>query len=275
MGRAPTVRGMAFARTMPGTVLWAWEEPEDLRSADPRKVGVAYLAESVFLGNGTIAVRPRRQPLLVADGAAVMAVVRIEVGRGYRDTPALRAQTAHELAAVAHASRIRALQVDFDAAQSQREFYRAVLKQLNVEMPAGMPLSITALVSWCGSEHGWLSGLPIDEAVPMFFRLGDHTQPYADKSWIAVREPLCRASAGLSIDESWPGRNATEDERRVYLFAPRPWSAEQIAAAAELPGSGRVAALRVANRAMGVRPAGDHGAQNDRGQEFGTTEEQR
>lgn len=248
MDRVPSARGMAFARAMPRIVLWAWEEPEDLRSADVRTVGVAYLAESILLGNGEIGVRPRRQPLLVAPGAAVMAVVRMETARGYRDSRALREQAAAELAAAARRPGTRALQVDFDAGRSQQEFYAAVLRRVRAEMPPGMPLSITALASWCGSAPGWLGDLPIDEAVPMFFRLGGRAQPYADKRWIAVREPLCRGSAGLSVDESWPD---VDESARVYLFAPRPWSEEQIAAAAELPGSGRVASLRVLNHGVG------------------------
>jgi len=164
-GARPGPARMAFADAMPKTVVWAWEEPEDLRTADARAVGVAYLDETLLLGEGGgLTVRHRHQPLAVAPGAAVMAVVRIETGRGFADSPGLRLQTADELAEAAQRAGVRTLQVDFDATRSERGFYAAVLRALRLQMPAGMPLSITALASWCGEGGGWLAGLPIDEA---------------------------------------------------------------------------------------------------------------
>ena len=262
----------AFPGVMPQTVVWAWEEPEDLRGADARSVGVAYLAETILLG-GEMGVRHRHQPLAVADGAAVMAVVRIETQTGFRDSPELRERTAHELAEVSQRPEVRALQVDFDATRSEREFYAGVLRALRPEMPAGMPLSITALASWCavdgrlGSREDWLAGLPIDEAVPMFFRLGGHARPYGDKSALTVREPLCRGSIGLSTDESWPGGDATEASaqrtaQRVYLFSPKPWQPAQLTAAAAVPSGERAEVLRVgddpAHALRGINDTGLH-----------------
>jgi hypothetical protein len=245
---------MAFPDIMPQTVLWAWEEPEDLRAADPAKVGVAYLARTLLLGDSRITTLPRHQPLEVPEGMAVMAVVRIQTQLGFRDSPALRQQTAGALAEVSRHPGLRALQVDFDATRSERVFYAGVLHALRPQMPSAMPLSITALASWCaadptsGPQQDWLARLPIDEAVPMFFRLGGHGRPYDDKSWIPIRQPLCRASIGLSTDESWPEINSAA---RVYLFAPRPWFADQLAAAASLRDSGRADILRQPNRSVG------------------------
>jgi hypothetical protein len=254
---------LAFANAMPRTVLWAWEEPEDLRAADPGSVGVAYLAETLVVSGGRqnpIAVLSRHQPLAVAPGASVMAVVRIETRSGFRDSPELRSQTASLLAAAAQREGIRAFQVDFDATRSERAFYAGVLRQLRPQMPAAMPLSITALASWCAASSGqsWLAGLPIDEAVPMLFRLGGSAQPYADKSWLLIREPLCRGSVGLSTDESWPKVGATE---RVYLFAPRPWTGSQLAAASSELNGERPAALGMAldsSHRTGINDTGLH-----------------
>ena len=47
----------------PGVFVWAWEHPEDLRSLDTRAAGVAFLARTVWLEGGHVAVRPRMQPL--------------------------------------------------------------------------------------------------------------------------------------------------------------------------------------------------------------------
>jgi hypothetical protein len=220
---------------MPATVVWAWEEPEDLRSAPTASVGVAYLAETVVLRTNqppqpSLQIVYRHQPLLVAPGAAVMAVVRIIAAPGFRDTPEARRETADVLAAVAQHAPARALQIDFDATRSQRAFYTDVLRQLRPRLPTAMPLSITALLSWCSARPGkedWLAGLPIDEAVPMFFRLGGSALPAADKSGYRMRDPRCQASLGISTDESWPPLNP---QARLYLFAPRPWTHVQLAA---------------------------------------------
>jgi hypothetical protein len=226
---------------MPRTVLWAWEEPENLTPAPADSVGVAYLAETVTLHNTAnapqpLAIQSRHQPLVVAPGAAVMAVVRVIAAPDFQDSAELRRQTAVALAKAARQPNLRALQIDFDATRSQRPFYAAVLTALRPQMPAAMPLSITALLSWC-AEAGpgdWMANLPIDEAVPMFFRLGGNSRPGDSKSGYALRDPHCRGSVGVSTDESWP---ALDSHQRVYLFAPRPWTPLQLAALQKLPGS--------------------------------------
>ena len=102
--------------------------------SSPPSVGVAYLAETLLIGERTV-VLPRRQPLIPAVGASVMAVVRIETGRGFADTPELRAEIAARLAEVARHRQVRALQVDFDAAASQLAFYADVLRMVRPQLP--------------------------------------------------------------------------------------------------------------------------------------------
>ncbi|HKD63178.1 MAG TPA: hypothetical protein VKB40_04015 [Candidatus Acidoferrales bacterium] len=79
--------GLVFARVMPGkriaawypihpsdvtalppVTLWVWERPEDLSPIDPKTIGVAFLARTVFLTGDTISFRPRLQPLRLASG---------------------------------------------------------------------------------------------------------------------------------------------------------------------------------------------------------------
>jgi hypothetical protein len=235
----PTLPAVAL-NGMPNRVLWAWEEPEDLHTL-PTNVGVAYLAETYLLTDH-ITVLPRRQPLSPAPGAPLIAVVRIETRPGFADTPVLRLALAEHLAYYGTRRDIRALQLDFDATQSQQPFYRSVLELLRPQIPRTLPLSITALVSWCG-PHSWLRTLPIDEAVPMEFRMGGpralafasaarptYPIPYQ------ITEPLCRTSLGLSIDEPWPASvSSLNPYTRVYLFAPRPWRPAEFAAISTTP----------------------------------------
>ena len=58
-------------------MLWAWERHEDIRTIDPRQVGVAYLAKTLFLRQGNVVTRPRLQPLQVLPATVLMPVVRI------------------------------------------------------------------------------------------------------------------------------------------------------------------------------------------------------
>jgi hypothetical protein len=57
---------------------------------------------------------------------------------------------------------ISGIQVDFDATASERRFYRELVIDLRRLLPDSVPLSITALASWCLDDN-WISGLPADE----------------------------------------------------------------------------------------------------------------
>ena len=215
----------------PRLMLWAWEIPEDFTTLDPSKAGVAFLARELFLAD-TVQVRPRRQPLRVTPNIWLMADVRIETRPGFAPTPELRAQAVEQILAVLSEPNIRGLQIDFDATASERDFYAALLRDLRRQLPSGYPLSITALVSWCNSGS-WLRSLPsghvpVDEAVPMFFRMGGPvtTRATRPRSFDVVHEPLCLSSAGISTDEIWP---EISREQRVYLFRPGSWTKDDLA----------------------------------------------
>jgi hypothetical protein len=153
-----------------------------------------------------------------------MACARIETDPG--SPPSLSAQQAREaaigLAPLADFPGAKAVQIDFDATASQRDFYRNLLNELRHRLPRSFPLSITALGSWCMGDD-WISHFPIDEAVPMLFRMGP------DRASILLRleagddfeEPLCRQSSGISTDELVP---RLPPGRRLYIFNPRAWT---------------------------------------------------
>ncbi|HEV7859422.1 MAG TPA: hypothetical protein VGO91_12455 [Pyrinomonadaceae bacterium] len=208
----------------PRVILWAWERPVALDFIDTREVGVAFLAKTIFLRGEITSKRPRLQPLSVPQGTMLIAVARIESDR--REPPRLTseqlAQTASEIAELASLPGIAAIQVDFDAKLSERDFYRSLLFELRHRLPQQLPLSITALASWC-THDDWLTGLPVDEAVPMLFRMGlDQRQVV---SYLATgaefRQALCRDSAGIATDETLL---ALPSARRFYVFSTQDWS---------------------------------------------------
>lgn len=206
----------------PSLVLWAWERPEDLRFLDPTKAGVAFLAGTVRLGPKGMSYRPRMQPLQVARETKLVAVVRIETAAGAALDQEIARQVAREIAQAARLPAVVAIQVDFDATASERGFYRELLLELRPELPPSMPISITALTSWCIGDR-WMTGVPIDEAVPMLFRMGVGQADVTNwmRSGHDFREPACRTGLGISLDERWA---QLPPERRVYVFSPSPWT---------------------------------------------------
>jgi hypothetical protein len=219
----------------PPVILWAWERPELLDFIDPHAVGVAFLARTLYLSGPDVIVRPRLQPFSVPHGTTLMAVVRIAADRWRPPdlSPSQREVVTAAIAEVSGLSGLRALQVDFDATVSQRAFYRDVLQNLRRQLPASMPLSITALASWCIYDD-WLTGLPVDEVVPMVFRMG--ADQHRIRRYLAnedFRAASCRQSLGLSTDEPLPTVRA---RRRLYMFHPHPWRPEAMASILEEVG---------------------------------------
>lgn len=223
--RTATVEPSSDAlRGAPRVMLWAWERPEDMRFIDANKTGVAFLASTVYLVGDDAMARSRMQPLRVKNGSWLMAAVRVEAAEKPSLSEHQREKAADAILQASSLPRVRAIQVDFDAKDSQRDFYRALLRDLRRRLPKGQYLSMTALTSWC-IENTWINDLPVDEAVPMLFRLGTGKQATAD--FLATHREfpsaICKNSVGLSTDEEL----APAPGKRVYLFRARPWTAEK------------------------------------------------
>lgn len=211
----------------PALILWAWERPEDLDFINPEEVGVAYLAKTVFLRGAGLRAKPRLQPLSVPPGTTVIPVARIEVDT--QEPPALSVdqarEAATEIAKLALLSNASTVQVDFDATTSQRQFYRVLLTELRNQMPPATKLSITALGSWCQGDD-WLRDLPIDEAVPMLFRMGlDRNTIISRLAGEGFAGTRCGSSAGISTDEHI---NNLPRVSRLYVFNPDGWNRDAL-----------------------------------------------
>ncbi len=84
---------------------------------------------------------------------------------------------------------------------------------------------MTALASWCADDR-WLSGLPVDEIVPMLFRMGPANEAFRDLARSSrTAQPECRQAVGTSLDEPL---DLARDHRRVYAFNPRSWTAASV-----------------------------------------------
>ena len=248
---------------LPQLFFWAWERPEDLQFLASTNAGVAFLAKTISVpapgedhrGNagGSLIIHPRLQPLRVASVTPLIAVVRIETSAGRQFaayakagpepssppvfSPLQQRQLVDEIVVLQKLQNVRAIQIDFDATVSERAFYAALLEDVRRELPASLPVSITALASWCIGDP-WLEQLPygtIAEAVPMLFRMGPDAGNVAKflRSGDKFRVSACQGSLGLSTDEPLPNdmlKGTLPDapsgwrDKRIYIFAPRAWT---------------------------------------------------
>jgi len=207
-------------------MLWAWERPEDLRFLNSRRYGVAVLAQTLVLKDDDVIQKPRYHPLLLPPDVKVVAVTRIESPPFNAKRPTLsasqNARAAQLIRKTLELPNVSAVQIDFDAATSEREFYRTLLRDLRARLPDETPLSITALASFCIGDR-WIKDLPVDEAIPMAFRMG--TDSMSIRSMLSeghdFRGELCQRSYGIALDEPLSAR--FDPSRRVYVFNSRPW----------------------------------------------------
>ncbi len=225
---AAAIEAAGPVRSAPALVLWAWERPEDLSSA-PQNVEVAALEGFVELSGDRLWARGRRFPLRTAPGARRIAVVHVQVddAKALAWTPALRARTAAVVLAYARRSGFPAVQIDFEVPASDRRALLDLAGDVRGGLPAGVRLSMNALASWCETED-WIDAAPVDEVVPMLFRLGAGGAKLKAKIEAGgdFNDPRCRAAVGVPTDAPLaripPGR-------RVYVFNPHSWTPADIA----------------------------------------------
>jgi hypothetical protein len=213
----PATASESKFKDFPHTILWAWERPEDLRFLNPRTQAVAFLAQTLTLTDKEVNASLRQQPLKVTPQTKLIAVTRIETEK----FPSLSTAQLDEITRLVlntlKLKNVAALQIDFDAKVSQRGFYKEFLTQLRAKIPVTMPLSITALASFCLSDP-WIKNLPVDEAIPMIFRMGVDNNKVKNllKNGTDFSIPLCQQSVGIATDE--PLIMNFDKARRIYVF---------------------------------------------------------
>lgn len=220
-----------LSAAMPPRILWAWERKEDLRFLDPAKFAVAFHAQTLKLSRDDVSFQPRRQPLQNAPGTYLIAVTRIETAKSADSRAVLsadqRRRTVDLVRRTLELPEVRSVQIDFDAAVSERGFYRDLIRDIRNALPKEIPLTMTALASWCAGDT-WFNDFPVDEAVPMAFVMGadsDRVRDFLAKGndW---REPLCRGSYGFALEE--PIDAPLKPDRRIYYFKSSAWTKDDI-----------------------------------------------
>lgn len=217
-----------FNKTSQNIVLWVWERPENLYFMKRENVTYAYLAGSVTKTDNDLVFYSRRQPLRIPDNSKTIAVVRIEdksnekllIDSDIEQIGNFVVKSCKELKGNI------SCQIDFDATQSQIDFYKRLLVFIRIKLPINIKLSITSLVSWCTTnEKPWFADSPIDEIIPMFFRLGLDANTYWNKitQETLILNQACQKSIGISTDEELPGKVYLKD-KIIYIFNNQYWN---------------------------------------------------
>lgn len=198
--------GAADELDTPREFWWYWDRPAEQLPAPAPGVGAAVLVTHVIFSGQGYTLQPRRSALRLPFGVATMPVIHVEVDPA-RPFAANAVQNDGLRAAVLDAVRRGSsswVQLDFEARRSQREFWRSVVQKIKADLPSGVKLSVTALASWCYGDR-WMGDAPVDEIVPMYFRLKQARQDYIVRSAAGVSEPRCATAYGVADDEpDWP-----------------------------------------------------------------------
>ncbi len=217
--------GFGTRQTVPSVILWAWERPENLKFIDSNEYGVAFLEQTLRVEDAEVNHVPRLQTMKIESQVYLIAVTRIETKRGANapkeDSDKFISEIVSKIVKSSTLRNVKGVQIDFDAVESERDFYRKIIVGVKQKLRKDTSLSITALASWCAYDL-WLKNLPVDEAVPMLFDIGANRKRIEaflkSQDW---NEPLCKRSYGLSINQ--PTDFELDKERRRYYFNSRSW----------------------------------------------------
>lgn len=262
-----TAQAHRLALSAPAALtIWAWERDEDLSFIDPAKVSVAYFAGTIYVKGSSVRFRPRTQKLIVPKGTHSFPVLRIESIRSSIHAPGTKAfsltgceiPTMQAAGYVAKTIAIQmdklkqsnsglnslsgsgsnfartAVQIDFDALEDERPFYKQMLRNLKHEIPCDTKISITSLASWLLADK-WLERGCADEAVAMLFSIG----PGKREVLSLLKKQSLNSGAGIpiavGISANEPATNQALFQSNIqnktgnlYLFSSRPWTQSRL-----------------------------------------------
>lgn len=203
---AVLLAGTVAAEPLPAEWWWYWDRPASELPVPRPGVGAAVLTLQVYFSGSRVIAVPRRSALTLPPGVVSIPVIHVEVdpAQPFAATDEQRNGLRDAVVAEALARRPPLIQLDFEAKQSQRPFWRASVQAIRERLPAEVRLSVTALASWCFGDR-WLAEVPADEIVPMYFRLGKAREAFIARSAAGIPEPRCREAHGVADDEPpWP-----------------------------------------------------------------------
>ncbi len=212
-------------QSLPARMLWLWDRPQQsLSLPSDAQTGAAVQVQSFWLTGDQVRITPRRNPLHLPAKVAVVPVFHFDVdpNQPFAGTTKQRQSIVAAIVTWNQHKASTVIQIDFEAKPSARAFLLALLLDLRAALPAATQISMTALASWCFGDR-WMANLsanelPVDEIVPMYFRMGRAGSAIMQASLQAVPEPRCRHAYGTASDEAdWQGAKLG----RQYVFIGR------------------------------------------------------
>jgi len=211
---------------------WIWPDsngPLSARGDAAPYREAAVLVESLVLRADGAEHGGRTQPLALPHGVRIIPVVHVEAAADA--PPDLTSTQVNAIVAAVQrqadtaAAGAGLLQLDFEAPLRERDSYRKLVASVHEVLPPGVRLSVTALAHWC-TQGDWLDRLPVDEVVPMLYRLGADADGWRRRfqqgaPTLAIR---CRGPAlGFATNDP-PSSALLARTIRPYWFDESAWS---------------------------------------------------
>lgn len=234
----PDKTNLAGAHT--GLTVWSWDYPQDLTFIKSGAADIAYYAGSMYLHEGRLFFqeRARCKPLKISSGVFAYPVIRIETeGKAgeVSNQDEIIAGISRAVLSLEKRSKSKKIQIDFDARESERDFYTALLKTLRAKLSPDTKLEITALASWCSGDNFIKEGL-CDRQIPMLFSMGheEKANEKTSKKTAAILSHIDKArfkTVGLSVNEPQTNQAIKEsgllaNSTDLFLFSSTPWTKE-------------------------------------------------
>ena len=227
--RTSPASGNEVAASLAHGVAWIWPGSNGPRGDTASYREAAVLVESLVLRADGVERRGRTQPLRLPPGVRIVPVLHVEAAAEAAATFTPAQRDAIVAAARRHAPLAAAgaglLQLDFEAPARQREAYRELVTALRQALPADVRLGVTALAHWC-TQGDWLDRLPVDEVVPMLYRLGPDAAQWRDR-FVRDDAALARRCRGPSFGFATndpPPQALLARATRPYWFDESAWS---------------------------------------------------
>ncbi len=220
-GHTPSAPVQAVRASLAQGVAWIWPQSHGPGVSAPWRLHypeAAVLVSALVLRGQGVERSGRRLPLTLPAGVRLLPVVHVETDASAPDrlNPAQRSAilsaVRRHVATAAHGAGV--LQLDFEAPARQRQAYKELVADIRTLLPKTVRLSVTALAHWC-TQGDWLDRLPVDEVVPMLYRLGPNAAHW--------RERFVDQGAGLARRCQGPAMGfATHEPPPTALLARTP-----------------------------------------------------
>lgn len=202
---------------------WIWHSSD----APAHAQEIAVLLDHLQLSGDGIAIRQRRKMLLVDKATRVTPVVHVQSDP--KNMPNLGPRQTEAIVQAVQAASLRStsgwVQLDFEALESQRDYYVRLVSTLRNRLAPSIQFSVTVMAGWC-AHKGLLAQLRADEVVPMFFHMGPQADTYRARLQRKPDQfdPRCRQqAAGFAVQEK-PALEVQRRYDRRYWFNYQAWN---------------------------------------------------